>query len=83
MWTENNDALEATFVFKDFKQAFGFMTRVAFEAERINHHPDWKNVWNQVSFRLNTHDAGGKITDLDHRLAAAIDKIYAESNPIS
>jgi 4a-hydroxytetrahydrobiopterin dehydratase len=82
MWTENNNALEATFLFKNFKQAFAFMTRVAFEAERLNHHPDWSNVWNRVSFRLNTHDAGNKVTDLDHQLAAAIDLIYVEYKPI-
>jgi 4a-hydroxytetrahydrobiopterin dehydratase len=76
MWQENNNALERQFRFKDFTQAFAFMTEVAFHAERLNHHPNWSNVWNTVNFRLNTHDAGDTVTALDHELAAAIDAIF-------
>ena len=75
MWTEKDNSLQATFQFKNFTQAFAFMTEVAFAAEKINHHPDWSNVWNTVSFKLNTHDAGGVVTERDHKLAKAIDAI--------
>lgn len=75
MWTEKDDSLQATFKFKDFTEAFAFMTQVAFHAEKMNHHPDWSNVYNTVSFKLNTHDAGGKVTDKDRKLADSIDKI--------
>lgn len=75
-WSENNDRLEAEFKFKDFRQAFAFMTEVAFAAEAQQHHPDWTNVYNTVRFRLNTHDAGNKVTDKDRQLADAIDAIY-------
>jgi 4a-hydroxytetrahydrobiopterin dehydratase len=74
-WTEENNKLKKTYKFKDFSEAFGFMTRVALVAEKMNHHPTWTNTWNTVSFELNTHDAGDKVTDLDHKLAAAIDKL--------
>ncbi|MEY3051907.1 MAG: hypothetical protein RLY31_1692 [Bacteroidota bacterium] len=75
MWSEQNDSLLATFTFRDFVTAFAFMTEVAFLAEQMNHHPNWSNVWNQVSFSLNTHDAGGRVTEKDRRLAAGIDKV--------
>ncbi len=75
MWTKKDNALQATFQFKNFTQAFAFMTEVAFAAEKMNHHPDWSNVWNKVHFKLNTHDAGGTVTDRDHELAKAIDSI--------
>ena len=75
MWTEKDNALQATFQFKNFTQAFAFMTEVAFAAEKMNHHPDWSNVWNTVHFKLNTHDAGGTVTERDHKLAKAIDAI--------
>ncbi len=74
-WIEKDDALQATFEFKDFKEAFAFMTQVAMIAEKLDHHPDWTNVWNKVSFKLNTHDAGGKVTEKDYELAAAINKL--------
>ena len=74
-WKETNNALEKDFVFKNFQEAFAFMTRVAFLAEKQDHHPDWSNVYNQVKIRLNTHDAGNIVTERDHRLAKAIDKI--------
>lgn len=75
MWTETDNSLQATFQFKDFSQAFAFMTEVAIQAEKMNHHPEWTNVWNKVQFKLNTHDAGSTVTDRDRRLAKAIDAI--------
>ena len=78
MWTEKDNTLQATFQFKDFTEAFAFMTEVAFLAEKQNHHPDWSNVWNKVSFRLNTHDAGGVVTEKDRKLAQAIDDVAAK-----
>lgn len=73
MWTEDDNKLKKTFQFKDFSEAFGFMTRVAIIAEKMDHHPTWTNTWNKVSFELSTHDAGNKVTQKDHKLAAAID----------
>ncbi|MGL4596374.1 MAG: 4a-hydroxytetrahydrobiopterin dehydratase [Bacteroidia bacterium] len=75
-WNESPQALTRTFTFRDFRDAFAFMTRVAFEAEKINHHPDWHNVWNKVEITLSTHDAGNVVTDLDRELAQRIDVIY-------
>jgi 4a-hydroxytetrahydrobiopterin dehydratase len=75
MWAEKDNALHQTFTFQDFSEAFAFMTRVAMEAERIDHHPMWKNVWNRVEISLSTHDAGDVVTEKDHLLARAIDKI--------
>lgn len=74
-WKEENNQLKKTFKFKDFSEAFGFMTRVALIAEKMNHHPTWTNTYNTVSFELSTHDAGNKVTDLDRKLADAIDKL--------
>lgn len=74
-WKEEGNKLKKTFTFSDFNEAFGFMTRVALAAEQMNHHPTWTNTWNKVSFELSTHDAGDKVTALDHKLAAAIDKL--------
>ena len=75
-WKEENDVLHATFTFDDFKSAFAFMTEVAFYAEVQNHHPNWSNVYNTVNISLSTHDAGNIITEKDHKLAEAIDKVY-------
>lgn len=75
-WIEENNTLTAEFVFEDFSQAWAFMTEVAILAERKNHHPDWTNVWNRVTIRLSTHDAGGIVTEKDRRLADGISKIY-------
>lgn len=75
MWTEIDNSLQAEFKFKDFSQAFAFMTEVAMVAEKMNHHPEWTNVWNTVRFKLNTHDAGNTVTERDHKLAAKIDAI--------
>ena len=74
-WVEKEGRLFRTFQFKDFSEAFAFMTRVALVAEKQNHHPEWSNVYNRVEVYLSTHDAGGTITDKDWKLAAAIDRI--------
>jgi 4a-hydroxytetrahydrobiopterin dehydratase len=74
-WKEDNNRLKKTFKFKDFTEAFGFMTKVALAAEKMNHHPTWTNTWNTVSFELSTHDAGDKVTNLDRDLAKSIDKL--------
>jgi 4a-hydroxytetrahydrobiopterin dehydratase len=75
MWTEANQKLSKTFQFKDFSQAFAFMTRVAMAAEKMDHHPNWSNVYNRVTIELNTHDAGNVVTDKDRQLAAIIDTL--------
>lgn len=75
MWTEENDQLKRTFEFKNFIEAFAFMTKVALIAEKINHHPDWTNVWNRVEISLRTHSAGNIVTEKDRKLAAEIDKL--------
>ena len=68
-----------TITFKDFSEAFGFLTRVALHAEKQDHHPEFTSVWNRVDFRLTSHDAGG-VTDRDRNLAEAIDAIAGERN---
>jgi 4a-hydroxytetrahydrobiopterin dehydratase len=77
-WTEvaGRDAIQRRFQFKDFSQAWGFMSRAALVAEAMNHHPEWSNVWNRVDVTLATHDAGG-VTDLDVTLARALDALAA------
>ncbi len=75
MWKEADNKLSQTFKFKDFVEAFGFMSKVAIIAEKMNHHPNWSNVYNTVTIELNTHDAGDIVTEKDHQLAAAIDKL--------
>ena len=74
-WKEENNRQKKTFRFKDFSEAFGFMTRVAILAEKMDHHPTWTNTWNVVSFELSTHDAGDVVTDKDKKLAKAIDQL--------
>jgi 4a-hydroxytetrahydrobiopterin dehydratase len=74
-WKEENNHLKKVFSFKDFSEAFAFMTRVALAAEKMDHHPTWTNTYNKVSIELSTHDAGNKLTDLDRKLAEAIDKL--------
>jgi 4a-hydroxytetrahydrobiopterin dehydratase len=76
MWTESNNKLSQTFKFKNFMEAFAFMTEVAFHAEKQSHHPNWSNVYNTVNIDLTTHDAGNTITDKDRKLAKAIDSAY-------
>ena len=75
MWQEQNNRLSRTFQFQDFTEAFGFMTRVAFLAEKHAHHPNWSNVYNTVIIELTTPDAGNIVTDKDRNLAKAIDAI--------
>ncbi|HXJ02531.1 MAG TPA: 4a-hydroxytetrahydrobiopterin dehydratase [Micropepsaceae bacterium] len=77
-WQEvsGRDAIARTYVFKDFNQAFGFMTRVALAAEKMDHHPEWSNVYKTVVVNLSTHDAGG-VTDKDIALAKAMDRFAA------
>jgi 4a-hydroxytetrahydrobiopterin dehydratase len=74
---DGRDAIARTFRFTDFNAAFGFMTRVALVAERMNHHPEWSNIWNRVEVTLSTHDANG-LTKRDIELAQAIDRIARE-----
>jgi len=75
-WSEvtGRDAISKKFVFKDFNAAFGFMTRAALVAEKMDHHPEWFNVYKTVEVTLSTHDAGG-VTELDAKLAAEMDKL--------
>ena len=74
-WIEQDHFLYRKFVFKNFSEAFAFMTRVALAAEKMDHHPEWTNVYNKVTIKLNTHDAGDIVTDKDHKLAKIIDKL--------
>lgn len=76
MWKEENNQLVADFEFEDFVQAFGFMSKVALVAEKMNHHPEWNNVYNKVEIKLSTHDAGNVVTAADRELAAKIKEIY-------
>lgn len=75
MWTEKDNKLKAEFQFSDFVSAFGFMTKVAILAEKMNHHPWWSNIYNKVTIELSTHDAGDIVTEKDHKLAREIDKL--------
>ncbi len=77
-WQKSGDgkAIEKTFKFANFPQAFGFMTQAAIHAEKMNHHPEWFNVYNRVEVRLTTHDSDG-LSELDVKLAQAMEKIIA------
>jgi 4a-hydroxytetrahydrobiopterin dehydratase len=77
-WSEvpGREAIQKSFKFKDFNEAFGFMSRVALVAERMDHHPEWRNVWNTVEVVLSTHDAGG-LTQRDVDLATKMNEIAA------
>jgi 4a-hydroxytetrahydrobiopterin dehydratase len=75
MWHEKENTLYRKYEFKDFSEAFAFMTRVALIAEKMNHHPKWTNVWNTVELWLSTHDAGDIVTDKDRKLAERIDAL--------
>ena len=79
MWQEINHQLVRNFQFADFKEAFAFMTKVALAAEKMDHHPTWTNTYNKVDIYLSTHDAGDVVTEKDHALAKAIDKLYGPS----
>jgi 4a-hydroxytetrahydrobiopterin dehydratase len=74
-WDQAGDALAKEFKFGSFREAMAFMVRVGFEAEAMDHHPDWTNVYNRVAIRLNTHDAGGKVTAKDVALAKKIQAV--------
>lgn len=75
-WKEENNSLVAEFIFNDFTQAWAFMNEVAISSEKMNHHPNWSNVYNKVSIKLTTHDAGNIITEKDKILAQKIDKLF-------
>lgn len=77
-WTREDKAIAKTFQFKNFVEAFGFMSQAALVAEKMDHHPEWSNVYRTVSVRLTTHDAGG-LTGLDMKLAAAMDGIAGDA----
>ena len=74
-WALRDGALAKDFTFGSFREALGFMVRVGFEAEAMDHHPDWTNVYNRVAVRLNTHDAGGRVTAKDVELARRLQQI--------
>lgn len=78
-WTFADDGIQKEFKLADFKAAFGVMTRIAFEAEAMNHHPEWFNVYNTLKIRLSTHDAGG-VTDKDFALAEKIEAIVHQAS---
>lgn len=77
-WTQDGKALARSFTFTDFAEAFAFLTRVAFHAEKQDHHPEFTSVWNRVDFRLTSHDAGG-VTERDVALAEVIDDLARRS----
>ncbi len=77
MWTEENNKLHKQYKFKNFSEAFAFMTRVAIEAEKMDHHPLWTNVYNQVDIWLFTHSAGDVVTEKDYALAKKIDGLLS------
>ena len=77
-WIEQEDGLSCNLSFSDFDEAFSFMQEVAKVAKQINHHPDWTNVYNNVSIRLNTHDENGKVTAKDYQLADAISDVFVK-----
>ena len=79
MWKEEHNTLTRTFKFKNFIKAFSFMTQVAIEAEKLNHHPNWSNEYNKVIIKLSTHDAGNIITNKDRELAQAIDRLLEDA----
>lgn len=77
-WTESAQKLERTFTFKNFIDAFSWMTSIAIEVEKMNHHPEWNNVYNKVHVQLTTHDAGNKVTQKDRDLAQKMDQHYTK-----
>ena len=77
-WSITKNALQKTFVFKDFTAAWGFMSQVAQKADTMNHHPEWCNIYNRVNVTLTTHDAGNSVQDNDWKLAKFMDKISAQ-----
>ena len=79
MWKEEDNQLKRSFKFKNFVEAFTFMTQVAFLAEKMQHHPNWSNSYDKVEISLYTHDSNNSITEKDRKLAIEIDKIYGTS----
>lgn len=75
MWKEVDNSLQREFEFSDFQQAFAFMSMAAISIEKMNHHPEWSNVYNKIQVKLTTHDAGNKITEKDRKLAEELDKL--------
>jgi 4a-hydroxytetrahydrobiopterin dehydratase len=82
MWKEENNQLKRSFQFTNFIEAFAFMTKVAFVAEKMNHHPNWSNSYNKVDIALFTYDANNMITDKDKKLAGEIDKLFSGGSSI-
>lgn len=76
-WEETESHLSKTFTFKNFIEAFSWMTAVAIEAEKLNHHPEWQNVYNSVVVKLSTHDAGNVVTEKDRDLAKKMDQHFS------
>ena len=76
MWTEEDNKLKASLTFKNFVDAFAFMTQVAIVAEKANHHPWWSNVYNKIEIELTTHDKGNTVTDKDKALSVEITALY-------
>lgn len=74
-WNQKDNALVKTFVFKDFPSALAWMVKAGYAIEKMNHHPEWTNVYNKVVVKLTTHDAGNTITDKDHQLAKILDAV--------
>lgn len=81
MWKEENNQLQRSFEFKDFVEAFTFMTKVAFAAEKMGHHPNWSNAYNKVNVQLFTHEAQDSITEKDVQLSKKIDSIFNKEKP--
>ena len=79
MWTETDNKLKQSFKFKSFVEAFSFMTQVALIAEKMDHHPNWSNIYNVVVIELTTHDAGDKVTEKDRKLAQEIDRLVSSN----
>ncbi len=78
MWTETENKLIKTFVFKSFEEAMTFMQWVTPHISALNHHPEWKNIYNRIEVELTTHDAGNRVTSLDRKLAEIMDDIFDE-----
>ncbi|MGZ5304249.1 MAG: 4a-hydroxytetrahydrobiopterin dehydratase [Bacteroidia bacterium] len=76
MWIEKDNSLQRSFKFKNFTDAFAWMTQVALAAEKMDHHPEWTNVYNKVDVKLTSHDAGNTVTDRDRKLADKMDKFF-------
>lgn len=74
-WNNAQNKLQKTFVFKDFQAAMAWMVKASYVIEKLNHHPEWTNIYNKVHVSLSTHDAGNTVTKKDHDLAAALDMV--------